>query len=85
VDGFRAVRRLALARRRVKDFHAAAPLGPGRRVLRRQIQLFDPLPWLTQRFGDVADALFVFQNRSTILKRKGKEDSTCSVETVCLD
>ena len=85
VDRFQAGQRLVVTRRWVINLDVAASRGPGRRVLRRQIQLFDPLPWLTQRFGDVADALFVFQNRSTILKRKGKEDSTCSVETVCLD
>jgi len=55
LDGFQAGRRLELARRWVIDFDPAASRGPGRRVLRDQIQLFDPLPWMAQHFSDVAD------------------------------
>ena len=70
VDRFQAGQRLAVPRRWVTNLDVAASRGPGRRILSGQIQLFDPLSWMAQHFGDVADALFMFQNGLTLVEPK---------------
>jgi hypothetical protein len=68
VDWFRGSRGGVIAGGRVIDFYAATPLGLGRRVLGGQIQFLEPLSWMAERFSDVANALFVSQNRFLAVK-----------------